>query len=142
MKRDLSGLTLPELEALRRKLGADIHDICSQLAVRKGDPQPEAGSKAYAQLQAWRTGALHARRMMEAERAEVKARIGELSAQVARDEDATPVERMLAIGRDLLVALGRVQSVTRAWADGGMSDEDAMHEVADALGFYEDEEEQ
>lgn len=141
MKQDLSGLTLAELEARRREIGAAIHDICSQLAVRKAGVQPAPGSKAHAEMQAWRTNALYARRRMEAERSEIKDRIREMSQQIARDDDATPVERMLAIGRDLLVALGRVQSVTRTWCDGGMSDEDAMHEVADALGFYEEDEE-
>lgn len=140
MKRDLSALTLPELEARRREIGSAIHDICSQLAVRKTGPQPTPGTKLAGELDAWRASALRARRAMEVERGEIKDRIREMSAQIARDEDATPVERMLAIGRDLLVALGRVQSVTRVWSEGGMSDEDAMHEVADALGFYEDEE--
>lgn len=139
--KDLSGLTLAELEARRREIGAAIHDICSQLAVRKAGVQPAPGSKAHAEMQVWRTNALHARRKMELERAAVKARIAEMSAEIARDEDATPVERMLAIGRDLLTALGRVQSATRTWAEGNMSDEDAMHEIADALGFYEEDEE-
>lgn len=139
--KDLSGLTLAELEARRREIGAAIHDICSQLAVRKAGVQPAPGSKAYAEMQAWRTNALYARRKMELERAAVKDRIAEMSAEIARDEDATPVERMLAIGRDLLTALGRVQSATRTWAEGNMSDEDAMHEIADALGFYEEDEE-
>jgi hypothetical protein len=79
---------------------------------------------------------------MEMERAEVKDRIRAMSAEIARDEDATPVERMLSIGRDLLAALGRVQSMTQRWANGEVSDEDAMHEIADALGFNEIDDEE
>lgn len=142
MKRDLTGMTLAELEQVRREIGTAIHDICSQLAVRKTGPQPTPGSKAAAELQAWRASALRARRAMEMERAEVKDRIRAMSAEIARDEDATPVERMLSIGRDLLAALGRVQSMTQRWANGEVSDEDAMHEIADALGFNEIDDEE